>query len=81
VLILASVKAEYFSDQGWTGFADLPDGPFAGKGRWPFSVICLHTQSAAVDFIAAKTRIAVAGRDGARTGVDQIVAADPLLRR
>src|SRR6202022_4573379 len=25
-VILASVIAEYFSNQGWTGFADLPDG-------------------------------------------------------
>src|SRR5260370_22971873 len=33
-LILASVKAEYFSNRGWTGFADLPDGQFAGEGFW-----------------------------------------------
>ncbi len=31
-LILASVKAEYFSNRGWTGFADLPDGQFASEG-------------------------------------------------
>ena len=32
-VILASVKAEYFSNRGWTGFADLPDGQFAVEGR------------------------------------------------
>jgi hypothetical protein len=31
-LILARAKAKYFSNQGWTGFADLPDGQFASEG-------------------------------------------------
>ena len=43
----------------------------------PLSVIDLHPQAATVDFIAAKTRIAVTRGNGARTGIDQIVAADP----
>src|SRR5216683_71095 len=41
------------------------------------SVIYLHPQSTTIDFITVKTCIAVASRNGARTGVDQIVAADP----
>jgi hypothetical protein len=67
-LILASVKAEYFLNRGWTGFADLPDRQFASQGSWPSSVIYLHPQSPTVDFIAAKPCIAVASRNCARTG-------------
>jgi hypothetical protein len=37
----------------------------------------LSPQSPTIDFIAAKTCIAVASRNGARTGVDQIVTSDP----
>jgi hypothetical protein len=40
----------------------------------PSWAIDLHLQSADIDFIAAKTRSAVASGNGARTGVDQIVA-------
>jgi hypothetical protein len=43
----------------------------------PSSIIYLHPQSPDIDFIAAKTCIAVASRNGARTSVDQIVASDP----
>jgi hypothetical protein len=67
-LILASVKAEYFSNQGWTGFADLPDRQFASEGRWASSVIYLDPQRAMIDFVAAKTRLAVASSNSARTG-------------
>ncbi len=67
-LILAAMKAEYFSNQGWTGFADLPDRQFARKGRWPPLVVYLHPQSPAIDFVAAKTRVAVASSNSARTG-------------
>jgi hypothetical protein len=34
-------------------------------------------QSADIDFIAAKTRSAVASGNGARTGIDHMVASDP----
>jgi hypothetical protein len=44
-------EQKYFSNQGWTGFADLPAGQ-------PSSVIYLHPQSTTIDFIAAKTCIA-----------------------
>src|SRR5207248_8772573 len=40
------------------------------------SVIYLHPQSPAIYFIAAEPCIAVAGRNGACTGVDQIVTSD-----
>ena len=43
----------------------------------PPSVIDLHPQSPDIDFIAAKTRCAVASGNRTGTGVDQIVAADP----
>jgi hypothetical protein len=43
----------------------------------PSSAIDLHLQSADIDFIASKTRSAVASGNGARTGIDQIVASDP----
>jgi hypothetical protein len=43
----------------------------------PSSAIDLHPQPADIDFIAAKTRSAVASGNGARTGIDQIVANDP----
>jgi hypothetical protein len=42
----------------------------------PSSAIDLHPQSADIDFIAAKTRSAVASGNGARTGIDQNVAND-----
>jgi hypothetical protein len=51
-LILARAEVGYFSNRGWTGFADLPDGQFADKGLWPSSAISLHPQSPTVDFIA-----------------------------
>jgi hypothetical protein len=41
------------------------------------SVIDLHPQSATVNFIAAKTRIAVTSGNGTSTGIDQIVASNP----
>jgi len=41
----------------------------------PLSAIDLHLQSADIDFIAAKTRSAVAS-NGARTRIDQMVASD-----
>jgi hypothetical protein len=43
----------------------------------PASAIDLHLQSADIDFIAAKTPSAVASGNGARTGIDQMVASDP----
>jgi hypothetical protein len=43
----------------------------------PSSAIDLHPQPADIDFIAAKTRSAIASGNGARTGIDQIVANDP----
>jgi hypothetical protein len=48
-----------------------------GSLIWPFSVIYLHPQSPGIDFIAAKTRIAVPRRNGACAGVNQIVTSDP----
>jgi hypothetical protein len=42
-LILASVKAEYFSNHGWIGFADLPDRQFAGR---PMTVLSNLSASA-----------------------------------
>jgi hypothetical protein len=45
--------------------------------RARLSVICLHPQFPTIDFIAAKTRIAITRGDRARAGIDQIVAADP----
>ena len=45
-LILASVKAEYFSNQGWTGFADLPD---AIASRPSSQAGANHTTSAATN--------------------------------
>src|SRR5207253_2400282 len=62
-------------NQRWT--PDLPRRAVCEQGRLPLSVIDLHPQAATVDFIAAKTRIAVTRGNGARTGIDQIVAADP----
>ena len=41
------------------------------------SVIDFHPQSATVNFIAAKTRIAVTSGNGTSTGIDQIVASNP----
>jgi hypothetical protein len=41
----------------------------------PASAIDLHLQSADIDFIAAKKRSAIASGNGARTGIDQIVAS------
>jgi hypothetical protein len=49
--------------------------PLASKAL-PSSTIDLHPQSADIDFIAAKTRSAAASGNGARTGIDQIVAND-----
>jgi hypothetical protein len=57
---------------------DLPDGLFSRNGPARVS-IDLHLQSADTDFIAAKTRCAVTRGNGARTGIDQMVASD-LLR-
>jgi hypothetical protein len=54
-----------------------PSGSLRVKAHGDASVIYLHPQSPDIDFIAAKTRIAVVSRNGARTGVDQIVTSDP----
>ena len=56
----------------WTVFAGVPES----KSALPSLVIYLHPQSPAIDFIAAEPCIAVAGRNGACTGVDQIVTSD-----
>ena len=56
----------------WTVFAGVPES----KSALPSLVIYLHPQAATVDFIAAKTRIAVTRGNRARAGVDQIVASD-----
>src|SRR5205814_9704117 len=41
------------------------------------SKIYLHPQASDIDFIAAATCFAVTSRNGAGTGVDQIVRSDP----
>jgi hypothetical protein len=68
-------EQKYFSKQGWTGFTDLPDRQFGSEGLRPSSVIYFHPQSPAIDFIAAKTRLAVASRNGACTGINQIITS------
>jgi len=73
-LFLPNGEAKYFSDRGWTLIC--PTGCFPRKAL-PSSAIDHHPQSATIDFIAAKTRSAVARSNGARTGIDQIVAFDP----
>jgi len=65
-VILASAKAEYFSNQGWTGFADLPDGQFASEVPWPSSVIYLHPQSPAIPRQPASSAIRAASLSNRR---------------
>jgi hypothetical protein len=64
-----------FFEAGWTLIG--PTSRFARESPLPSSIIYLHPQSPDVYFIAAKTRIAVASRNGARAGVDQIVTSNP----
>jgi hypothetical protein len=73
-LFLPNGEAKYFSDRGWTLIC--PTGCLRAKPL-PSPAIDLHPQSADIDFIAAKTRSAVASGNGAHTGIDQIVASDP----
>ena len=73
-LFLPNGEAKYFSDRGWTLIC--PTGCFFAKAL-PAPAIDLHLQSTDIDFIAAKTRSAVASGNGAHTGIDQIVASDP----
>jgi hypothetical protein len=73
-LFLPNREAKYFSDRGWTLIC--PTGCLRVKAL-PSPAIDLHLQSADIDFIAAKTRSALASGNGAHTGIDQIVASDP----
>jgi hypothetical protein len=72
-LFLPNREAKYFSDRGWTLIC--PTGCLRVTAL-PASAIDLHLQSVDIDFIAAKTRSAVASGNGARTGTDQMVASD-----
>jgi hypothetical protein len=72
-LFLPNREAKYFSHRGWTLIC--PTGCLRVTAL-PASAIDLHLQSADIDFITAKTRRAVASGNGARTGIDQMVASD-----
>jgi len=67
-------ETKYFCKGGWTLIC--PTGCLRVTAL-PASAIDLHLQSVDIDFIVAKTRSAVASGNGARTGIDQIVASDP----
>jgi hypothetical protein len=73
-MICPTGEAKYFCKGDWTLIC--PTGCLRVTAL-PASAIDLHLQSVDIDFIAAKTRSAVASGNGARTGIDQIVASDP----
>ena len=68
-LFLPNGEAKYFYVRGWTLIC--PTGCLRVTAL-PASAIDLHLQSIDIDFIATKCC-----RDGAHTGIDQIVASDP----